>query len=46
MGGAYCFNDGHYEVPIPWREGQPCFTDNHYLAGKRLEGTLRKFLQK
>ena len=36
------FKDGHYEVPIPWREGQPCFPDNHYLAGKRLEGTLRK----
>ena len=36
------FKDGHYEVPIPWREGQPCFPDNHYLAGKRLESTMRK----
>ena len=36
------FSDGHYVVPVPWKQGCPNFPDNRYLAEKRLEGTLKK----
>ena len=36
------FVDGHYVVPIPWREGAPDFPVNKVMARNRLKSTLRK----
>lgn len=37
------FNDGCYQVALPWREDHPVLHDNYDIATKRLDGLRRKF---
>ena len=39
------FIDGHYSVPIPWKQERPCLPDNMRVALHRLHG-LRRRLEK
>ena len=32
--------DGHYVVPVPWRDGCPSFPDNKFVAKRRLHGLV------
>ena len=34
--------DGHYELPVPWKNGRPDFPCNKYMASVRLDSLLRK----
>ena len=36
------FQDGHYELPIPWKDEVPVFPPNIYQAKTRLSSTLRR----
>ena len=36
------FTEGHFEIPIPWREGRPNFPNNFHMASRRLDSLLRK----
>ena len=36
------FEEGHYSLPIPWREGFPAFPDNFFMAKCRLDSLLKK----
>ena len=36
------FDDGHYTLPIPWREGRPNLPHNMYMAKCRLDSLRRK----
>ena len=40
------FIDGHYVVPIPWREGRPCFPSSKLMCEKRLNYLNDKIAQK
>ena len=37
--------NGHYTLPIPWKDGAPCLPDNRMVAMHRLHG-LKKRLEK
>ena len=34
--------EGHYELPIPWRDGCPAFPDNKFASSQRLNSLLKK----
>ena len=34
--------DGHYTLPIPWKDGRPSLPDNKYVAKCRLDSLLRR----
>ena len=34
--------DGHYELPVPWKQGRPSFVDNKYMASVRLNSLVKK----
>ena len=34
------FNDGRYQVSLPWKVAHPILPDNHSLCVKRLQGLL------
>ena len=36
------FKDGHYELPIPWKDETPAFPSNMHQAKTRLASTLRR----
>ena len=36
------FVDGHYQLPIPWVNGNPNFPNNRHIAQKRLDNLLGK----
>ena len=36
------YEDGHYSLPIPWRDGRPDFPNNEYMAKCRLAGLTRR----
>ena len=36
------WEDGHYTIPIPWRQERPNFPDNKFVAQRRLDSTVRK----
>ena len=36
------FQDGHYKVPLPWKEFHEPLADNYLLCVKRLKGLLRR----
>ena len=36
------WEDGHYTIPIPWRQERPNFPDNKFVARRRLDSTVRK----
>ena len=40
------FVNGHYVVPIPWREGRPCFPSSKLMCEKRLNYLNDKIAQK
>ena len=36
-------HDGkHYEICLPWRDGQPCLPNNRFMAEKRLQSLKRR----
>ena len=35
--------DGHYEMPLPFKESEPKLPNNKFLASKRLENLQRRF---
>ena len=37
--------NGHYQIAIPWKEGQPCMPNNRQVAEKRLGYLQRRLLQ-
>ena len=39
------FSEGHYEVPVPWREGEPNMPNNRFLAEKRLDSTVKRLVK-
>ena len=39
------FDDGHYTLPIPWREGRPNLPHSMYIAKCRLDSLRRKLTQ-
>ena len=40
------FVDGHYTVPVPWKDGNLVLPDNKCMAKKRLESNMRKLQHK
>ena len=34
--------DGHYELPVPWKQGCPSFVDNKYMASVRVNSLVKK----
>jgi len=36
-------SDGHFEMPLPFRDANPALPNNRIMAEKRLEGLKRKF---
>ena len=40
------FKDSHYEIGIPWRKGEPKFSDNYSVALSRLESLEKSLLKK
>ena len=40
------YEDGHYSLPIPWRDGRPDFPNNEYMAKCRLADGLTRRLTK
>ena len=40
FGSTVRFNDGRYEVSLPWKDPHPILPDNYQLSLKRLQGLL------
>lgn len=40
-----CMPEGHYQLPIPWKDGEPSFPDNRFMAEKRLQHTMGKLVR-
>ena len=36
------WEDGHYTIPIPWRQERPNFPENKFVAQRRLDSTVCK----
>ena len=36
------WENGHYTIPIPWRQERPNFPNNKFVAQRRLDSTVRK----
>ena len=34
--------NGHYTLPIPWKQGRPCLPNNKYIAMSRLESQVKR----
>ena len=39
------FEDGRYEIGVPWKSERPVLPDNYMMALKRLENTEKKLLK-
>jgi len=37
------FEDGRYEIGVPWKEGKPLMPDNYETALRRLQNTEKRF---